>query len=370
MAYKILALKGDGIGPEVVAEAIQVLKIVARRSAVDLEFKEGPIGGHALDSRGTPLPDEVLKQAQESDAILLGAVGGPKWDNPNAEKRPEQALLGLRKTLGLFANLRPVKTIRELIPASPLKPEIVSGVDLVVLRELTGGIYYGQPSEKRKTGNGREAVDTCFYSEQEIERVVRFGFELAQKRRKRLTSVDKANILATSRLWREIAVELSGEFKDVTFENQLVDSMAMHLLRRPRDFDVIVTENMFGDILTDEASMLAGSMGLLPSASLGEELNSAGYRIGLYEPIHGSAPDIAGRDEANPLAAILSAAMLLEHSLGMRTDAELIERAVEAVVREGYRTRDLHAGGTTKLVGCKAMGRLVRERVESLEAEA
>jgi 3-isopropylmalate dehydrogenase len=370
MAYKLLVLKGDGIGPEVVGEAIQVLKIVARRSAVDLEFKEGVIGGHALDTRGTPLPDEVLKQAGESDAILLGAVGGPKWDNPNAEKRPEQALLNLRKGLGLFANLRPVKTIKELIPASPLKPEIVTGVDLVVLRELTGGIYYGRPSEKRKGAKGREAVDTCSYTEQEISRVIRFGFELARNRRKRLTSVDKANILATSRLWREIASELAAEFKDVTFENQLVDSMAMHLIRRPKDFDVIVTENMFGDILTDEASMIAGSMGLLPSASLGEELNSAGYRVGLYEPIHGSAPDIAGRDEANPLAAILSAAMLLEHSLGMRTEAELIGRAVEAVLHEGHRTRDLHTGGSIKLVGCKAMGRLVRERIESLEAES
>lgn len=370
MAYKILVLKGDGIGPEVVGEALQVLKIVARRSAVALEFKEGLIGGHALDTRGTPLPEEVVKLAQESDAILLGAVGGPKWDDPNAEKRPEQALLGLRKALGLFANLRPVKTIKELISASPLRPEIVNGVDLVVLRELTGGIYYGRPSEKRQTSNGREAVDTCFYTEQEITRVLRFGFELARNRRKRLTSVDKANILASSRLWREIAGELSAQFKDVAFENQLVDSMAMHLLRRPKDFDVIVTENLFGDILTDEASMLAGSMGLLPSASLGEELNSAGFRVGLYEPIHGSAPDIVGRDEANPLAAILSAAMLLEHSLGMRSEAEAIEHAVEAVLREGYRTRDLHAGGTAKLVGCKAMGRFVRERIESLEPEA
>jgi len=367
MAYKILALKGDGIGPEVVAEAMQVLKIVARRSAVDLEFKEGAIGGHALDVHGTPLPDDVLKHAQESDAILLGAVGGPKWDNPNAAQRPEQALLGLRKALGLFANLRPVKTLKELTASSPLKPEIVNGVDLVVLRELTGGIYYGKPSERRQTDKGREAVDTCFYTEQEIRRALRFGFELARDRRKHLTSVDKANVLSTSRLWREIAAEVRTEFQDVIFENQLVDSMAMHLMRRPKDFDVIVTENLFGDILTDEASMLAGSMGLLPSASLGEELNSGGYRVGLYEPIHGSAPDIAGRDEANPLAAILSAAMLLEHSLGMRSDAELIERAVESVVHEGYRTRDLHTGGTGKLVGCKAMGRLVRERIESLE---
>jgi 3-isopropylmalate dehydrogenase len=369
MAYKILVLKGDGIGPEVVGEALQVLKIIARRSAVDLEFKEGMIGGHALDATGTPLPDDVLKHAQDSDAILLGAVGGPKWDKPNADLRPEQALLGLRKALGLFANMRPVKAVKELMPASPLKPDIVSGVDVVIIRELTGGIYYGQPSEKRNGKDGREAVDTCFYSEAEIARVLKFGFELARERRKKLTSVDKANVLSTSRLWREIATEMSAQFKDVAFENQLVDSMAMHLIRRPKDFDVVVTENMFGDILTDEASVLAGSMGLLPSASLGEEVNSAGFRVGLYEPIHGSAPDIAGRDEANPLAAILSAAMLLEHSLGMRAEAELVSQAVESVVREGYRTRDLQGGAGTQSVGCKAMGRLVREKIESSETE-
>ncbi len=367
MAYKILALKGDGIGPEVVGEALQVLRVVARNAALDLEFKEAPVGGHALDQFGTPLPDDVLRQAQDSDAILLGAVGGPKWDSPQADKRPEQALLALRKTLGLFANVRPVKTVKELMPASPLRPEVVNGVDLVVVRELTGGIYYGKPSERRRNGDAREAVDTLFYSEEEITRVLRYGFELARRRRKRLTSVDKANILASSRLWREIAGELAAQYKDVAFDNQLVDSMAMHLIRRPRDFDVIVTENMFGDILTDEASVLAGSMGLLPSASLGDELNSAGCRVGLFEPIHGSAPDIAGRDEANPLAAILSAAMLLEHSLGMRGEAESIEQAVEGVVREGYRTRDLAGGPGTKMVGCKAMGRLVRERIENVE---
>jgi 3-isopropylmalate dehydrogenase len=366
MAYKILVLKGDGIGPEVVGEALQVLKMIGRDAALDLEFREGAIGGHALDAHGTPLPDDVLKQAQAADAILLGAVGGPKWDNPNAEQRPEQALLGLRKALGLFANLRPVKTHKDLIASSPLRPEIVTGVDLVVIRELTGGIYYGKPSEKRKGAAGREAVDTCFYTEAEIERVLRFGFELAGNRRKHLTSVDKANVISTSRLWREIATELAAQYKDVAFESVLVDSMAMHLMRRPRDFDVIVTENLFGDILTDEASMLAGSMGLLPSASLGEELNSAGFRVGLYEPIHGSAPDIAGQDKANPLAAILSAAMLLEHSLGMRTEAEAIEHAVDSVVRDGYRTPDLAAPGA-KLIGCKAMGRMVRERLESLE---
>ncbi|HXW85695.1 MAG TPA: 3-isopropylmalate dehydrogenase [Candidatus Binataceae bacterium] len=368
MAYKILVLKGDGIGPEVVGEALQVLRVIARLSAVDMEFKEALIGGHALDAHGTPLPDDTLKQAQESDAILLGAVGGPKWDNPSAEKRPEQALLGLRKQLGLFANVRPVRALRELVGASPLKPETVTGVDLVVIRELTGGIYYGQPSEKRKGKDGREGIDTCFYTEQEIARVLRFGFELARNRRRKLTSVDKANVLSSSRLWREIAAEIAAEFRDVAFENQLVDSMAMHLIRRPKDFDVIVTENMFGDILTDEASVLAGSMGMLPSASLGEELNTAGFRIGMYEPIHGSAPDIAGRDEANPLAAILSAAMLLEHSLGLRAEAEIITNAVEAVVHEGNRTRDLAGGAGTKAIGCKAMGRLVREKIESLEA--
>ena len=366
MAYKILVLKGDGIGPEVVGEAQQVLKTVARQSAIDLEFKEGTIGGHAIDAFGTPLPDDVLKNAQEADAILLGAVGGPKWDNPNADKRPEQALLGLRKALGLFANLRPVRAIKELLNASPLKPDIINGVDLVIIRELTGGIYYGQPSEKRQGKEGREGIDTCFYTEAEIVRVLRFGFELARERRNKLTSVDKANVMSSSRLWREIAVELSQEYKDVAFESQLVDSMAMHLIRRPKDFDVIVTENMFGDILTDEASVLAGSMGLLPSASLGEELNSAGFRVGLFEPIHGSAPDIAGRDEANPLAAILSAAMLLEHSLGLRSEAELITQAVDAVIKEGHRTRDLGGAGT-KFIGCKAMGRLVREKLEESE---
>jgi 3-isopropylmalate dehydrogenase len=276
----------------------------------------------------------------------------------------------LRKELGLFANLRPVKTVRELIAASPLKPEIINGVDLVVIRELTGGIYYGRPSERRQGQDGREAVDTCFYTEKEITRVLRYGFELARERRKRLTSVDKANVMASSRLWREIATELSAEFKDVAFENQLVDSMAMHLIRRPRDFDVVVAENMFGDILTDEASVLVGSMGLLPSASLGEELNTAGFRVGLYEPIHGSAPDIAGRDEANPLAAILSGAMLLELSLGLKTEADQIAQAVEAVVREGFRTRDLGTGSGAKPVGCKAMGRLVRERLESFDPGA
>lgn len=369
MAYKIVVLRGDGIGPEVVGEALQVLKIAVRDSPVDLEFKDAPLGGHAIDAFGTSLPDQTLALAKQCDAILLGAVGGPKWDNPQAPDRPERGLLALRKELGLFANVRPVKTVKELVSASPLRPEIINGVDLVVIRELTGGIYYGKPSERRTGAAGREAVDTCFYTEAEVARVLRYGFELARERRKRLTSVDKANVMASSRLWREIATELSAEFKDVAFEHQLVDSMAMHLIRRPRDFDVIVAENMFGDILTDEASVLAGSMGLLPSASLGEDLNSAGLRIGLYEPIHGSAPDIAGRDEANPLAAILSGAMMLEHSFGLKAEAEQITQAVEAVMHDGYRTRDLGGSGQ-RAVGCTAMGRLVRERLESLMPEA
>src|SRR5690348_1356695 len=362
MAYKILVLKGDGIGPEVVGEAQQVLKIVARNAALDLEFKEGTAGGHAIDQFGSPLPDEVLKQAHDADAILFGAVGGPKWDNPKADKRPEQALLTLRKELGLFANVRPVKAVKELTATSPLRQEIINGVDLVVIRELTGGIYYGKPSERRNNGDLRGAVDTCVYSEEEIVRVLRYAFELARERRKRLTSVDKANILATSRLWREIAGELSAEYKDVAFENQLVDSMAMHLIRRPRDFDVIVTENMFGDILTDEASMLAGSMGMLPSASLAGAPEPGRPCMGLYEPIHGSAPDIAGQDRANPLAAILSSAMLLRHSLAAPAAADEIERAVGAVLDAGHRTADLAQPGESA-IGCRAMGRLVREQL-------
>src|SRR5258707_6859687 len=356
MAYKILVLKGDGIGPEVVGEALQILKIIARLSAVDLEFKEGLIGGHAIDTAGTPLPEDVIKHAQDSDAILLGAVGGPQWGNPNAEQRPEQALLRLRKLLGLFANVRPVKPVKELMSASPLKAEVLNGVDLVIIRELTGGIYYGKPSEKRAGKDGREAVDTCSYNEAEITRVLKFGFEMARERRKKLTSVDKANVMASSRLWREIATELSAQFKDVAFENQLVDSMAMHLISRPRDFDVVVTENMFGDILTDEGSMLTGSMGLLPSASLG----SSGP--GLYEPIPGSAPDSAGKGIANPLATILALAMLFRYSLNLEREAQAVEKAVDHVLGNGYRTRDI--AGTGPSIGTAEMGTRVIAALE------
>ncbi len=360
---KILLLPGDGIGPEVVEQAKQVLESAARRFNFQLVFAEAIVGGAAIDAFHTALPDGALHLAQSSDAVLLGAVGGPKWDNPRAAVRPEQALLGLRKGLGLFANLRPVRAFGDLLDAAPLKPEILRDVDLVVVRELTGGIYFGKPSEQRQGAEGREAVDTLIYNETEIARLMRFAFELARERRKKVTSVDKANILSSSRLWREVAHEVHRDYPDVAYEDVLVDAMAMHLLRRPRDFDVIATENMFGDILTDEASMLAGSMGLLPSASIGASLNSLGHPRGLYEPIHGSAPDIAGHDAANPLATILSAALLLRYSLGQTQAADAIETAVTRVVADGYRTPDIAQPGA-RAVGCRAMGAAVTARLQ------
>lgn len=352
---KVLVLPGDGIGPEVVAQARRVLESVAKSAGFDVEFSEAAVGGAAIDAHGTALPEATLRAALAADAILLGAVGGPKWDNPRATVRPEQALLGLRKELQLFANLRPVKVVPELLDAAPLKPEVLRDVDLVVVRELTGGIYFGRPSEQRQGAEGREAIDTLTYTEREIERLLRSAFELARQRRGKLASVDKANILASSRLWREIAHEVRQDYPDVAYEDVLVDAMAMHLLRRPRDFDVIATENLFGDILTDEASMLAGSMGLLPSASIGDARNSLGLPRGLYEPIHGSAPDIAGQDKANPLATILSAAMLLRYSLGQAAAAARIEAAVAAVLAQGFRTPDIAPPGSP-VVSCTAMG--------------
>ena len=359
---RILVLPGDGIGPEVVAQGRLVLEACAQRFGFSLSFTEAVVGGAAIDAFHTALPDGAMHQAQSSDAVLLGAVGGPKWDDPRATVRPEQALLRLRKELGLFANLRPVRVFPELLDAAPLKADILRDVDLVVVRELTGGIYFGQPSEQRQGSAGREAVDTLFYTEPEIARLLRAAFDLARLRRKKLTSVDKANILASSRLWREIAHEIRRDYPDVTYEDVLVDAMAMHLLRRPRDFDVIATENMFGDILTDEASMLAGSMGLLPSASIGAMQNSLGYPRGLYEPIHGSAPDIAGQNAANPLATILSAALLLRYSLGQAQAADAVEAAVAQVLRDGYRTPDIDQPGMRR-VGCREMGAAVVERV-------
>jgi 3-isopropylmalate dehydrogenase len=355
----IAVFPGDGIGPEVTREAQAVLDACCRRFGLAVEFEEAPIGGCAIDTTGEPLPKASLALAEQSDAVLLGAVGGPKWDDPQSSVRPEQALLGLRRGLGLFANLRPIVAHPALIDAAPLKRSVLDGVDILFVRELTGGVYFGQPSERRAGPEGREAIDTTVYSEREVERVVTLAFQLAQSRRKRVAQVDKANILATSRLWREVTHEVARAWPEVACEDVLVDAMAMHLLRRPRDFDVVVTENMFGDILTDEASVLTGSLGMLPSASVGEARNRAGGRRGLYEPIHGSAPDIAGKDVANPLGAILSAAMLLEHSLNLPAPARAIEAAVWAVIDSGVRTADVTQDGC-RIVGCRAMGEAVR----------
>jgi 3-isopropylmalate dehydrogenase len=336
MQASIAVLAGDGIGAEVTAEAVRALQKVASRFDHRFEFESALLGGAAIDATGSPLPPATLALATRADAILLGAVGGPRWSDPNAAVRPEQGLLQLRKALGLFANLRPVVPHPAVLDASPIKGELLRGVDIMVVRELTGGIYFGE-----KTRTATEAVDICRYSVMEIERVVRLAAQLARARRKKLTSVDKANVLETSRLWRAtVNLIMPAEFPDVTVEHMLVDSAAMHLLQRPRDFDVIVTENMFGDILTDEASMLAGSMGLLPSASLG-----ANARGGVFEPIHGSAPDIAGRGIANPYAAILSAAMLLRYSLRLDAEAKALEEAVYRAISGGALTADLAAPG-------------------------
>jgi 3-isopropylmalate dehydrogenase len=332
----IAVFAGDGIGAEVTTEAVRALEKVAMRFGHRFVFESGLLGGAAIDATGEPLPPATLGLAMQADAILLGAVGGPKWSDPNTKIRPEQGLLQLRKALGLFANLRPVVPHPAVLDASPIKAELLRGVDIMVVRELTGGIYFG---EKSRTAT--EAVDVCRYSVFEIERVVRLAAHLARGRRGKLTSVDKANVLETSRLWRStVNLIMPAEFPDVALEHLLVDSAAMHLLQRPRDFDVIVTENMFGDILTDEASMLAGSMGLLPSASL-----SAASRGGVFEPIHGSAPDIAGRGIANPYAAILSAAMLLRHSLALQGEALALERAVDQAICAGALTADLAPPG-------------------------
>ena len=341
----ITLLPGDGIGPEVTAEAVRVLRAVERRWEHHFTFREALIGGVAIDQSGVALPEETISLCRGSDAVLLGAVGGPKWDDPAAKVRPEQGLLGIRKALGLYANLRPVRFQPSVADASPLRRDRLEGVDLLVVRELTGGIYFGEKTRERFDG-GERASDLCTYTTHEIERVVRVAAALARQRRGHLTSVDKANVLETSRLWRAVASRvMRDEFPELTVEHMLVDACAMHLLRRPTDFDVIVTENMFGDILTDEASMLAGSMGLLPSASLGSPQAGGATRLGLYEPIHGSAPDIAGQGIANPIGAILSTAMLLRHSLGLSAEADSVEAAVERTLADGRRTRDLAAPG-------------------------
>ena len=345
MEAMIVLLPGDGIGPEVTAAARRVLEAISRRAEHDLRFEERLVGGCAIDAQGTPLPESTLEACRKSDAVLLGAVGGPKWDDPGASLRPEQGLLGLRKELGLFANLRPVKPHPDLISASPLRPERLAGVDLLVVRELTGGIYFGEPRLRRQVRGEVEAVDSMVYSQSEIRRVAQVAFQLARQRRAKVSSVDKANVLECSRLWRQTVTEVARSYPDVTLEHILVDAAAMYLLSRPASFDVILTENMFGDILTDETSMLTGSLGNLPSASLGEGHNHLGLPFGLYEPIHGSAPDIAGRGIANPIGAILSAAMLLRLSLGLTREAEALEGAVSGVLSAGNRTLDLASAG-------------------------
>ncbi len=366
MKATITVLPGDGIGPEVTAEAVRVLRAVAMCWGHDFELREAPIGGSAIDATGSPLPEETLALCRSADAVLLGAVGGPKWDDPNAAVRPEQGLLELRRSLGVFANLRPVVPHPSLIAASPLRPERLQGVDLMVVRELTGGIYFGEKHRERVEDGGERAVDVCTYTTEEIERVVRVAASLARERRGRLTSVDKANVLESSRLWRSVATRVvAEEFPDVQLEHLLVDACAMHLLSRPADFDVIVTENMFGDILTDEASMLAGSIGVLPSASLGAARTDRGTRIGLYEPIHGSAPELAGRGVANPIGAILSAAQLLRHSLGLVDEAAMVEAAVGTVLDWGLRTADV-AGEGGPAVGTRSLGEAIEAAIREM----
>ncbi|MFL5807170.1 MAG: 3-isopropylmalate dehydrogenase [Roseiflexaceae bacterium] len=371
MHATITLVPGDGIGPEVVAEGVRALQAVATRFGHQFDTRAALLGGCAIDALGTALPEETLRLCRESDAVLLGAIGGPKWDDPNAKVRPEQGLLGLRKALGLFANLRPVTLHPRLIAVSPLRPERLQGVDMLVVRELTGGIYFGEKGRDRDANGQESAYDECVYTTGEIERIVRAAAGLARGRRKRLTSVDKANVMETSRLWRSVTTRLMREeFPDVQLEHLLVDACAMHLLRRPADFDVIVTENMFGDILTDEASMLAGSMGMLPSASLGAPTtdDAGGHRgaarKGLYEPIHGSAPDIAGQGIANPLATILSVAMLLRHSLGLEQEARAVEQAVAATLDAGFITGDIAMPGektySTSEVGAAVVERIAR----------
>jgi 3-isopropylmalate dehydrogenase len=354
MKATIAVLPGDGIGPEVTVQALRCLRAVAQAHGHELTLTDLPFGGAAIDLCGDPLPESTLKACMQADAVLLGAIGGPKWSAPEAKVRPEQGLLALRKALGVYANLRPVTVHPALLSASTLRPEIVEGVDLVFVRELIGGIYFG---EKRR--DAASATDVCTYTVAEVERIVRVAGRMARQRRRKVVSIDKSNVLETSRLWREVTARvMKAEFPEVSLEHMLVDSAAMHLIRRPRDFDVLVTENMFGDILTDEASMLAGSLGLLPSASLGE-----GSR-GIYEPIHGSAPDIAGQGIANPCGAILSVALLLRHSLGLEAAATAVEQAVSEAIDHGARTPDVAVSRdrafSTDRVGDAVLSRIPR----------
>ncbi|GGF12898.1 3-isopropylmalate dehydrogenase [Halobacillus andaensis] len=356
MEKHIVVLPGDGIGPEVTKATKGVLETVAAQFGHSFTFETHDIGGSAIDNHGTPLPEDTVAACKKADGILLGAVGGPKWDNLPGHMRPEKGLLGIRKQLGLFANLRPVKGFDSLLHASPLKPEVVGGSDLLIVRELTGGLYFGEPRERRN--NGQDVVDTLAYSRHEMERIVEQAFQSAQVRRNKLTSVDKANVLESSRMWREVVEEKKSDYPEVEVEHMLVDAAAMKLVTNPGYFDVIVTENMFGDILSDEASVLTGSLGMLPSASIRQD------GLGLYEPVHGSAPDIAGEDKANPLATILSAAMMLRYSFNMNVEADEIESAVHAVLNEKYHTADLKIEGGTQVSGSE-LAKKVSEHMSS-----
>lgn len=369
MRKRIAVLKGDGIGPEIVTEALKVLEFVADIFGHHFAYHFLDIGGCAIDAHGTPLPQATIDGCLEADSVLLGAVGGPKWDTLPGVARPEKGLLGIRKALGLYCNLRPARLFGQLADASPLRKEIVDGgIDFMVVRELTGGVYFGAHTTERIDGQ-RVATDVMPYSESEIRRILHKGFATARARHGKLTSVDKANVLDTSRLWRAVAEEVAAEYPDVAFSNMLVDNCAMQIVKNPAQFDVIVTENMFGDILTDEASMITGSIGMIPSASLGDD---DGIRTrGLFEPIHGSAPDIAGQDKANPIGTILSAAMLLQYSFGLTAESEAVEAAVSAALDSGLRTGDMcSSGGISsageKLVSCSEMGTAIAARIRKL----
>jgi 3-isopropylmalate dehydrogenase len=358
--YRIAVLPGDGIGPEIMREAKKVLAVVAERAGVGFAMEEGLVGGAGYDAYGTPLPGQVLEMAVASDAVLLGAVGGPKWETLDYSLRPERGLLGLRAGLGLFANLRPVVVFDDLIAASPLKPAVVRGVDLLIIRELLGDAYFGKPRGIQGEKGRRVGINTIVYTEAEIRRIAKVAFEIAQMRCRKLLSVDKANVLETTVLWREVVTEVGRDYPDVDLQHMYVDNCAMQLIRNPGQFDVIVTTNMFGDILSDEASMLTGSLGMLPSASQGE-------KTAMYEPSHGSAPDIAGKDIANPLATILSAAMMLRYSCGMVDAAAAVEKAVRAVLADGVRTEDIRQEGA-RIVGTSQMGDLVAQKVREMMA--
>jgi len=363
MQFELVVLPGDGVGPDVTTEGVKVLEAVGKRFDHRFKLRYGLVGGVAIDKEGTALSDDTVKMCQDADAVLLGAVGGPKWDDPLAKVHPEDGLLALRKELGLFANLRPVKVSPVLIDSTNLKPDVIRGVDFVFVRELTGGLYFARPKRRWQTSRGRRATDSMTYSEHEIERIVRVGFELARSRRQKLTSVDKANVLESSRLWRQVTMEVAPQYPEVELDHMLVDACSMRLIQNPAYFDVLVTENMFGDILTDEASMLAGSMGMLPSASLAGVPREGVKIFGMYEPIHGSAPRRAGLDMANPIAIILSVAMMLRYSFGLAEAAKTVETAIDKVLNEDYRTYDIMDEGKTK-VGTRQMGDLITEKVE------